>query len=471
MKADLSDATNAVLFNSFHDILPGSSIERGFDDQLAQLGGALHAAQRAELRALNALARRVDTTVPRVTGDHPAATPFLVWNPQPHEFIGHVELETCLDARPLFGYRGRPREVPLEVRGPNGKPVAFQEVAHEHLFFPTDPWRKRVVVPVKLPPLGWAVYTLGWVEGAARPAVTPYRGDVQTTRDEIVLWDDVRLTAITVEDAGGSWGDFAEQANNLQQIRHRWQISRVEQVEAGSERATWWVKLLAGHSRMELFIRQYRGRAAVEFDARVLWNETAARLKLVCSDFGNTAEYDIPGGAITRGELGEVPGGRWVRGRYGFASDALYNFNLHAGSLQATVCRATKYAWGGSDDVLKEPWHPVVDAGELRFRFLLTRDTARVARLARELEMPPLIQTVPAQPGTLPRSGSFGACNVTVLALRADGRHLFVRVQNDTAQRRVAKFRGVTLGALASGEIATFRLTGKKAARVAVTAL
>ncbi len=470
-KSDLTAATDAVLFNSFHDILPGSSIERALDDQLAQLGGALHLAQRAELRALNALAARVDTTVPRVTGDHPAATPFLVWNPHPHEFTGHVELEACLDARPLFGYRGRPREVPIEVRGPTGKPVAFQEIAHEHLFFPTDPWRKRVVVPVTLPPLGWAVYSLGWVEGAPRPATDTLAAVVQITGDEVVLWDRVRLRAITVEDPGGAWGDFDEKAVNLQQLRHRWQISRVEELETGPERRTWWVRWLAGHSRMEWFIRQYRGRDAVEFDARVLWNETGARLKLVCSDFGDTAEYDVPGGTVTRGELGEVPGGRWVRGRYGFASDALYNFNLYAGTLQATVCRATKYAWGGSDDVLKEPWHPAVDAGELKFRFRLAPDTTHLARLARELEMPPLVQIVPAKPGAWPRRGTLGAANVTLLALRGEGRHLFIRVQNETSQRRTARFRGVTLGALRPGEIATYRLTGKKAARVGGSAL
>ena len=465
VKQNLREAVDAVLFNSFHDILPGSSIERGFDDQLAQLGGALHQAQRAELAALNALAQRVDTSVPRVTGDHPTAVPFLVWNPHPHEFTGHIELEGNLDARPLWGYKGRPRDVPLEVRGPNGKPVAFQEVAHEHLFSPQDPWRKRVVVPVKVPALGWSVYTLGWVEGAARPAVAPYHGDVRIVGDEIVLWDDIRLSAITVEDSLGSWGDFDDQQRSLQTVRHRWQVSRVEQVEAGPERVTWWVKLLAGHSRLELFVRQYRDRPAVDFDARVIWNDSAARLKLVFSNFGSTAEYEVPGGTVTRGEVGEVPGGRWVRGRYGVATDALYNFNVHAGSLQATVCRGTKYAWAGSDDVLKEPWHPVVDVGELKFRFLVTRDLAALPRLARELEMPPLIQTVPAKSGKLPRTGTLaGSANVAVLALGPGT----IRVQNDTATRRTAKFGKLKLGTLQPGEIATWRVTGNKARRVAV---
>jgi alpha-mannosidase len=53
--ADLQSAWEAVLFNSFHDILPGSSIERAYDDQREWLGGALHAARGVEHTALNAL--------------------------------------------------------------------------------------------------------------------------------------------------------------------------------------------------------------------------------------------------------------------------------------------------------------------------------------------------------------------------------------------------------------------------------
>jgi alpha-mannosidase len=40
--AELGSAWDALLFNSFHDILPGSSIERAYDDQMAWLGKAVH---------------------------------------------------------------------------------------------------------------------------------------------------------------------------------------------------------------------------------------------------------------------------------------------------------------------------------------------------------------------------------------------------------------------------------------------
>ncbi|MDD5261783.1 MAG: alpha-mannosidase, partial [Methylacidiphilales bacterium] len=158
---DLSAAWKSVLFNSFHDILPGTSIERAFEDQLAWLGSAYHDAQRVQLNALNALAARVDTTVPKPEGDHPSRVAFLVWNPHPHEYSGPVELEASLDYRPLFQYEDRPEQVPVELFGPEGRPVPFQIIHHEHLAMMNVPWRKRVVFQAKLPPMSWSVFQVG----------------------------------------------------------------------------------------------------------------------------------------------------------------------------------------------------------------------------------------------------------------------------------------------------------------------
>ncbi len=44
--ADLSEAWRGVLFNSFHDILPGSSLERAVEDQTAWTGQVLHISQK-----------------------------------------------------------------------------------------------------------------------------------------------------------------------------------------------------------------------------------------------------------------------------------------------------------------------------------------------------------------------------------------------------------------------------------------
>jgi len=66
--ADSAAAWDAVLFNTFHDILPGSSIERAIHEQIDWLGQALHTARRNESAALNALAAVVDTRVAPARG-------------------------------------------------------------------------------------------------------------------------------------------------------------------------------------------------------------------------------------------------------------------------------------------------------------------------------------------------------------------------------------------------------------------
>jgi alpha-mannosidase len=459
---DLHAAWEAVLLNSFHDILPGSSIERAFDDQLAQLGGALHAGQRAELMALNVLASRVDTTVPAAEGDHPTATAFLVWNPHPHVYRGHVELEAALDYRPIFAYQNRVADLPLEVRGPDGEHVPFQVIETEHNFMAQVPWRSRVLVPIELPPLGWSVFQLGWREGASSHAsplpaavaprdgiiengqysVTARPGDrgIQISRNGQPVFSGAGLAAITVEDPWGSWGGMSEEPESLDlsQVRAEWTVQQVETLERGPERAVLWVRLTGGDSRLDLTFTLYRDRDAVDVAARVFWNERSARLKLVLP-CGEQAEFDVPGGSVQRGPNGEVPGGRWVRvdgshGSLGFASDALYNFDCKDGCLRATVVRATRYATDAVMSADDEPWRPAVDGGELRFRFVLAAGDDNLPRLARELEEPPLAQIVAASPGVLPRSGSLASLapeSLHLLALKPaeDGNGWILRVR------------------------------------------
>jgi len=438
--ADLKPAWDAVLFNTFHDILPGSSIERTYDDQLAWLGRALHDSQLAELNALNALAASIDTTVKKPAGDLPGGVPLLVWNPHPFAYRGHIELEAALDYRPILKYQGRGDQLPLRVLGPNRRPVSFQEIVTEHSAFPDLPWRKRVVVSVKIPAFGWNVFEMGYVEGfkpVRRAAANLFT--IKTGRDIRIFRQGkpfVTLSAITVEDPWGSWGGLSEEPGSLDlsTIRHRWKIARVETLEHGPERTALWVQLVGGSSRLELTFYFTRDRDAVDVAGRVLWNERAARLKLVMTG-GDHAEFEVPGGSVKRGPCGEVPGGRWVRvpGKFGFASDALYSFDCQQGALRATIVRASRYANDVAQPAADKPWQPAVDAGELRFRFLLAPDNDALPRLAAELEQPPVVLHAVPAPGQWPRTGSLASIAPDSLKLLAikDG---ILRVQ-ETAGR------------------------------------
>ncbi|MBN1673622.1 MAG: alpha-mannosidase [Kiritimatiellae bacterium] len=499
--ADLGAAWRGLLFNSFHDILPGSSIERAYDEQLDWLGGCVHAARVAEHDALGALARRADTRVPAVPADHPAAVALVVFNPHPRPYGGPCELEASLDYRPIREYDRRPDEVPTELRGPGGRPVSHQCVATEHQAMRSLAWRKRVAFRADVPPMGWQVYTLGWVGKPARARAktgAAARADGRHgisngllrvtarpgTRGVAVRWGRRALLAapglhaLTVEDPWGSWGSMGStpSARNLSDIRHTWRIARADLLERGPERAALHVRLTGGASTLDLLFRLWRGRAAVDVEARLHWNERSARLKLVMPGC-NRARFEVPGGVMDRDRQEEMPGGRWVeargvRGGFGFASDAVYAFDLWKSALRATLVRATGYA----DDVpttrRQQPLRPATDRGEHRFRFLLAPPGAPLADLADELERPPVsVMAAPAR-GPLGRRGSLVALEpaaARLLALKpaADGRGFALRVQLQAARAAAAELtwlgQRIRLGRLAPWAVVTFRLSRRGA--------
>lgn len=491
--SDMATVWEAVLFNSFHDILPGSSIERACYEQGDWMGGARHDARRVELTALNALAARIDTRVESPPDDRPGPAILAVFNPHPHPYQGPLELEAALDYRPIWSHANRPEALPLVVRGPDRRPCAHQVIATEHDFMPHLPWRRRVILPATLPPLGWSVFEMAVDEAAASPShakdsavargqaisngiyqvtAKPGAGGIRIAYQGRPLFGPGGLHAVTVEDPYGSWGSMNEQpeALNLSTVRHAWRIAQANVLERGPERAALWVRLEGGASRLELTLHVSRRRAAVDVSARLFWNERAARLKLVMPVGAEQAEFDVPGGAITRGAMGEVPGGRWVRLRkqhLGFASDALYAFDLADGALRATLVRATRYASDYTDGPDAAPWQPATDQGEHRFRFCLSPGGADVPRLAAELEMPPVAIVTAAHPGDLGRSGSLASLapsGFQLLALKpaGDGDGWILRVREIAGRGTTPDFtwlgQPVALDPVAPRRIATWRL-------------
>jgi alpha-mannosidase len=505
--ADLSKTWEVMLFNSFHDILPGSSIERAMDDQIASLGGILHDAAETEFDALNALASDIDTTLTRKPPkDHPSAVTALVWNPHPFRYDGPIELETSLDYRPLLeNYTNRDEEVPIEVLGADRKAVPFQIIRNEHSSLKEFPWRKRVVMPVSLPAFGWNVVELGWVEGA-KPLVvkTPVKAKpgsianalwrveakkggsgVQFFHHGKKFFAGDGLQAVLFDDPWGSWGGMQEEPDSflLKKVREHWKITEVELLEEGPERAALWVRFAGKKSRIDLTFHVSRDRDVVDVSARVLMDDRSARLKLVFPA-GDQVDYEVPASVVRRGPAGEVPGARWARvhgknGGMGFASDALYNFDSEKGEFRATVARASRYANDVETPANAELWRPAVDCGELKFRFLVTDVKADLPRLAAELEQAPVVLTVPPGKGKQKRIGSLmelTPSSVRLLALkRAEDESGFI-LRAQAAPGKVVKVsalwlgKKIQLGALNGGEIATWKLqstkTGWKAVRL-----
>jgi len=496
----LDTAWESILFNSFHDILPGSSVERTYIDQSAWTSMAFHLAQKEEFHALNLLSEKIDTTVNKPEGNFPSAVPIVIWNPHPYEYSGPVEFEINLDYRPVWAYRTKASEVPVRVTDANGKVLPHQKIAVDHLFFPQDAWRTKLVVPVKIPAFGWTVVEAGWVEGSENPTrmshgvwgenghaicsedirIEAYKGKrgLQITKNGKSLFDHDGLTFQTFEDVFGSWGGHFEEAESIDvsKVIHQWHISDVKILDQGPEKATLWVKYIAGYSGIDLTISLYADRDAIDCHARVLWNERAARLKMILPCDTQSAEFEVPGGTVKRGPSGEVPGGRWVKidsakGFLGFASDSIYGFDIKDNLFRASLLRSSRYAQ--SDNISAEglPWAAVQDLGEHQFKFILTTDEMNLERLSDQLEQPLFTQIAPPSKGEWPRSGgllSIQAKNLSLLALKAspDKKSIIIRLKETAGRKTKATCswlgKMVKLGEIKPYSIATFRLNKNK---------
>jgi alpha-mannosidase len=425
----------SVLFNSFHDILPGTSIPRGLEEQTEEMGGALHDCRMLEREALLALgpyARRASPRKPQA--DHPGAAELMVANPGDRTFRGPLELEAMLDFRPIWTYAHRPGEVPLELRGPRGERLRFQEVSNGHNFMPHLPWRKRIVFSATLPPRSHGIFTLGWVENARplpaartkarahgphsvgnsrlRITASPGRRGVRISADGRPLLTGEGLQAIVVEDPYGPWGGHYEEPESLDlhRVRKEWRIVAARVVESGPIRAALWCRLAGGRSELELTFRLGAATPHATVEARLFFNERRARLKLALPG-GDVADLALPGGVLRRGPQGEVPGGRWARvldrrgrPRFLFASDALYNFSARAGCFFATVARSTRQTMDRPErEAGLPPEEPVLDRGEFRFRFLLGLPGEATMAAAEFLEQPPLTMLHARVPEPRPR--------------------------------------------------------------------
>jgi alpha-mannosidase len=174
--------------------------------------------------------------------------------------------------------------------------------------------------------------------------------------------------------------------------------------------------------------------------------------------------------------IGEVPVGPWVRpiGRdgaatLGFASDALYGFDMADGALRPSVVRATGFSFGLGQDVPLDAWRAATDIGEHHFRFLLAPGDADLPRLAAELDQPPAIILAPnSELGPLGRSGSLAAlspASLHVMAIKPadDGTgDLILRVQETAGRPAKVSFtiggRQHVLGRIGANAIATWHV-------------
>ncbi|MCC6488621.1 MAG: alpha-mannosidase [Candidatus Hydrogenedentes bacterium] len=439
----LEHAWKDLLYNQFHDILAGTSIESSYEDSRDQIGGAKHAAHTIENESVQVIARHIDTT--------PEGNTIAVFNPLPWP------VRQTVTAPPAVT---RTLDAPIHIVESEGKVVPSQRVLDERV------GSHRYAFTADVPAMGYRCYharsgtktvkTPGHLKGGRdflendwwRIEFDPYDGHLCRLHDrqnDIELLEKGNVLAAVV-DPSDTWGHgYAEYRSEAGRFGH----ARLKLIEHGPVRAAMRVQSSFRNSQADQLVTIYRASDTIDCVFRINWQERYTMLKLAYETHvvNGTAIYDTAYGCQERNTAGtEEPGQMWfdltgtVEGTpYGLAvlNDCKYGFDVLNGTMRVTLLRSPAYAHHDPSRYdASQPFH-IMDQGWHTIRIRLAPHAgawtaASIARKAWELNEPAVVHLESAHAGSLPGCQSFleaGPDNIAVSVLKKseDGDSLVVR--------------------------------------------
>lgn len=422
VRAELEHAWKQLLFNQFHDILPGSALPDTYRDARDSHGEVAAIAARVANRSIQSIARQIDTSADAGT------VPLMVFNPHAFDVTETVELE-------LGGFPG-----PVGVTTAPGNPVAAQEIRSESV----TGGRRRYAIRATVPALGYATFRFGSDFSIPDPPVPPTALGLENERLRAVVdprsgWLSslVHLPsgtelmppapsehAVILADATDTWGHGVRSFRN---IAGHFTPRRVERIHTGRVREAIRVISTYRTSTLTEEIRLDSGAGHLEVAVTIDWREqlTAVKLRFPAALTDAVATHEIPYGYLVRPAEGqEVPSQNWVdvTGRAGggdqfglaLLNDGKYSFDVTGSEIGMMALRSPAYAW--HDPALLQPdeQYRYQDQGIQRFRYRLLPHAgdwraADVPAAGAILNEPMTALLDSNHPGVLPTSQSLGA--------------------------------------------------------------
>jgi alpha-mannosidase len=430
-QAVLDETWKKVLFNQFHDILPGSSIPPVYVDADRDHDAVRLLAGQALQDALGEIAAQVDTRGPGV--------PIVVFNPLGWPRSGVVEVAvTCNFDCTRFSIVGPANDEPALVAN---------TVEHDAA---TSRLRVRFVAE-NVPALGYAVYrvvpeqtrikiavfaaTADSLENhQMRVQVDPKSGCLTSVYDKRAKREALAQGACgnllqAFHDKPKDWDAWNIDANFEEQMWELREAESVKLVESGPIRATIRVTKKFRNSTFVQDISLTAGSPRVEIRTKADWHEDHVLIKAafplaVRSDY---ATFEIPYGAIRRPTTRntpeekakfEVPAIRWAdlsdaTGGLSVLNDSKYGYDAKGNVLRISLLRSPKWP------------DPQADMGKHEFTYALYPHAGAVGvdtvRQGYELNTPLVAVVTTAHPGPLPAWQSFVSIepeNVVLSALK-----------------------------------------------------
>lgn len=428
----LEQAWKQVLFNQFHDILPGSSIPEVFTEANQSWAAAAETARQVRDQALQAIATALDLP----PAPWPDARPILVFNSLNWSRSEVVALEVAEFPNPGHTW---------QVLDLDGQPVPTQGLQEG-----SESSASRLIFAAEVPAVGYRTYWLGQRAIAPKTSPTPSPEATPFWRLENeflqVDVDPVSGDLQRVFDKGQQREVLSGPGNQLQAFRDRgqywdaWNIDpsyKAHSLPAATLEAIAWIE--RGPLRQQIRVQRRLGESTIVQDyildagadllkiaSQVDWRDRQVLLKAAfpLTVESDRATYEIPFGAIERptrpqtpaeAAKWEVPALQWAdlsQDDYGVSllNDCKYGYDARPGQLRLSLLRSPNWP------------DPNADRGQHRFTYALYphRDrwqSARTVHRGHELNQPlqALLLSADLPQGKLPASESLLPMNDGVI--------------------------------------------------------
>ena len=424
---ELAHGWKQLLFNQFHDILPGTALPSAFVDARDMHGEAAAVAGRVANRSIQSISRQIDIPF------EPDSVPVVVFNPHGFPVRQVLELE-------FGGLAG-----PLRVCDERGEWVPTQVIRSESL----TPGRCRLAFLGSVPALGYRQYRVRKTgsavvpDGPAAPvpesfvlqnehltaAVDPASGwlsSLVSAETGIDLLAGVSSAhAVVLHDDTDTW---SHGIRSYRDVAGTFAVQRIDRTEHGPVRQAVRVISRFGSSRLIEEIRLDAGSQHLEVAVTLDWREqcTALKLRVPTGIRSPVATHEIPYGHLVRPALGqEVPTLNWVdiagvdavSGSpcgLGVLNDGKYSCDVNGADVGLMAVRSPAFAWHDPADLdSDEPYH-YQDQGIQHFTYRLLPHggdwrAAGLPAAGAVLNEPLTVQMECAHEGPLPPAQSFAS--------------------------------------------------------------
>lgn len=400
----INELWNDLLFNDFHDILPGTCTETAEFDALNLYGKILEEISRINLETVAYINREINI--------EDSYIPVSVFNTNQSQDRFPVEFECMFDYRPPWI-----GEWQLKLFDFNGKEIICQEEQAEALL-PFNKWRRKICFIQESLDLGYDFYNLKAMEKSeCKHSLIPKvnfsfdkkSGLINTLKNsgENQFLKSLLLEAMVVEDEGDSWGTDLWQYNKIAgKFKSCENIN--EKIESGPIRKIWESIHRYKSSKIVYHTIQYSGLSFVEFRIRIHWNEERKRLKLNIPVNIKNPEIlcEIPGGAFKPPCDGnEYVHGRWIimtgkinnmDSAIGLINNGQHGFDCIDGEIGLSVLRSAAYCHEQGFKINNNQYRKYMDIGVHDIRLIITVGEPdfikrKISSIADWLNSPPLV--------------------------------------------------------------------------------